>query len=135
MGNRLKEIMPHTKRSSANPTTSSLLLSAKSTTRRIIYCSVASLLHRVLQRQRVRDNLIARFESTHHFLHVAGKHGPRHDFETLEMARPNRRVHPLPVMQVKNCGGGDGRMRFRLLPVEGRSNKHADTHQSRIRDF
>ena len=83
--------MPPAKSSRAKPSTSRRLLSAKSTTRRIIYCSVVHLLlHRVLQRQGIGDHLIARFDAGDNLLHVAGKHVSRDHFQALEMARALR---------------------------------------------
>src|SRR5271167_2175101 len=131
MGRLWNEMMPQTKSTSASPNTSRRLPSAKSTTRRIIYCCTL-LLHRVLQIERVRDHLIAGLDAGDDLLLLARQHVSGDHFQAFEMSRPQRRVNPLPVVQMQNRAGRNGGVRFRLLAVERGRDEHSDAHRAGI---
>src|SRR5208337_3036908 len=116
MGRSWKATIPPAKSSRVKPNTSRRLFRAKSTTRRIIYCS-RLLLQRVLQHQSIQDHSISGFDTGNNFLLVAGERFSSNYFQALEMPRAvrNRRVDPLAIMQVQNGGGGNRGPSFRLL--------------------
>src|ERR1700683_1355476 len=121
-------MMPQTNSTSARPSTIRRLLSAKSTTRRIIYL----LLHRVLQIEGVRDHFIARLDAGNDFLLLAGQHGSGDHFHAFEMSVAQWEVDPLTIVQMQNRTGWDCGLGFRLLAVERGGDEHSDAHQAGI---
>src|SRR5215472_11660145 len=102
MGRPWKAIAPHTKSSTARPSTSSRLLSAKSTRPRITVLR-SSLLDGVLHHERVRDDALAWLYARHDFLHVVGAHWPADDFFPLKLAAIARgHIHPLSIVEMED---------------------------------
>src|SRR5579862_1301160 len=131
MGKSWNATMPLAKSSSAEPSTSRRLLSAKSTTRRIIYL----LLHRVLQYERARHHLITRLQPGDHFLHVPRQHLSRDYFLSLEMPLAQGGIDPVAIVQVQDRRGRNRHVRLRLLAVESGRHEHPNLHQPRVLDF
>ena len=63
------------------------------------------LLHRVLQDQRVRNNLVSRFDAADHLLHIVREHVPADHLNAAEMRGVAWSVDPLAVMQMQDCAG------------------------------
>ena len=49
--------------------------------------------------------------------------------DAAELALAGGDVDPVAVVQVQDCGRGDGWLGLRGLAVEGRGGEHADAHQ------
>src|SRR5580704_12822181 len=62
----------------------------------------ASLLHGVLEDERVGDHHRPGLDPPHDFLHVVRQHVAGTHFQAAESPVSDRRVHPFTIVQVKN---------------------------------
>src|SRR5215467_7101515 len=135
MGRPWNAIAPQTNSSTASPSTSSRLLSAKSTRPRIT-ALLPSLLHGVLHDQRVHNDALAWLHARRDFLHVVGTHRPAHDLFPLKLAVIARwHVHPLAIVQMEDRCRRHGRMNAGRWPAEGRRHEHPHTQNPGVRDL
>ncbi len=66
------------------------------------------------------------------FLQVTGQHVSGRHFEAPEPPILRRRVDPLSVVQMQNCGSRYGCVLFHCQPVERRGDEHPEAHQAGI---
>src|ERR1035437_9525168 len=100
--------------------TTKRLLSAKSTSARIIqfplgavHVSGHSLIDRVLEHKRIRDDLLTRLYSAHYFLPIAGYSVSARDFHASELVVRRREIDIVAIMDVQDGGGRNQRAHFR----------------------
>src|SRR5580658_5772268 len=103
---------PQTSSKIAIARTMNRLLSAKSTTLRIIYCPASLLFHRGLKNQGVRDHLLSGLNSGGDFLQTARKHVASQHLDSAKLIAPGRRVNPVAIVHVQDGRGRNRGIHF-----------------------
>src|ERR1017187_1209351 len=135
-GSLWKDKAPQAISRTAIAMTTNRLLSAKSTSLRIICCPVwgvsRSLVDRALEDQRVLHELFARLDPRLDLLQVAGHEVSGDDFHAPKRPIGRRHVDPVAIVQVQDRRGRDDGARLRALAPECGRGEHAQAHDSRI---
>src|SRR5262249_60790006 len=123
------------KRSPAIARTIRRLPSEKSTSARsMVPLPPESLLDGVLEDKRLRDYSLPRCKTRHDFLQMVRQAVAAPDLHTLELTRPDRHVHPFPVVEVEDGRCWNDRPSLLRLTMEGCGDEHADAHQPGVGD-
>src|SRR5579885_3380417 len=137
-GKLWKETAPHAVSSTTSEMTTKRLLSAKSTSARIMSAPDydESLLigrDRVIEHQGVRDRLLSRPQSGADLLHAPRQGIAADHFDAAELVARGGHIHPVAIVNVEHCRGRQGGMCHRSSSAERGGNEHAEAHDSRIR--
>ena len=93
------------------------------------------LLHSILQDEGVSDDLIAGIDAGDYFLRVVGEHFSGDDGDAFEFFSARGDIHPITIVEVKNCRSWDGRVGFFFLAAERGGDEHSRAHIAGIVDL